>query len=443
MCRRQMPIKIKNTKTFVTVEGHETKLNVKKPWTGTISVINPKKLDTVVMVTPTGAKTVTNQPKLSNVTVVERGLQGIPGISAYELALAEGFQGSLSEWLETLRGRDGADGKDGLDGKDGTDGEDGKSAYDLAVDGGFEGTEAEWLESLKGEPGPEGPQGEKGGQGPQGEKGDEGPQGPQGEQGAEGPQGPQGEKGDTGPEGPQGPPGEDGADGVDGLDGKSAYDLAVDNGFEGDESEWLASLKGEQGPKGEQGDIGPKGPQGPQGEIGPEGPQGPQGEKGDPGPRGEKGDIGPEGPQGPRGERGPKGDTGDPGKSAYQIAVDHGYQGTEEDWLTLHQIEMWNATGLKGTGGKVFHYLAEVQDGKWEVDYTHVGFTTVMSIQATAHTDGYNNNAGSGNYAAISIYDNQSARGIANSATSAGLLAAMVSTKSSDGVKVSVTVMGV
>lgn len=416
MCRRQMLIKIKNTKTFVTVEGHETKLNVKKPWTGTISVINPKKLDTVVIVTPTGSKTVTNQPRLSSVTVVERGLQGIPGISAYELALAEGFQGSLSEWLETLRGRDGADGKDGLDGKDGTDGEDGKSAYDLAVDGGFEGTEAEWLESLKGEPGPEGPQGEKG---------------------------------------------------EDGLDGKSAYDLAVDNGFEGDESEWLASLKGEQGAKGEQGDIGPEGPQGPQGEIGPEGPQGPKGDKGDPGEPGEKGDMGPEGPQGergpegpegpqgppgekgdqgpegPQGERGPKGDTGDPGKSAYQIAVDHGYQGTEEDWLTLHQIEMWNATGLKGTGGKVFHYLAEVQDGKWEVDYTHVGFTTVMSIQATAHTDGYNNNAGSGNYAAISIYDNQSARGIANSATSAGLLAAMVSTKSSDGVKVSITVMGV
>jgi hypothetical protein len=29
--------------------------------------------------------------------------------------------------------------------------------------------------------------------------------------------------------------------------GKSAYDIAVDNGFEGTEQEWLASLKGPQG----------------------------------------------------------------------------------------------------------------------------------------------------------------------------------------------------
>ena len=30
-----------------------------------------------------------------------------------------------------------------------------------------------------------------------------------------------------------------------GLDGKSAYQIAVENGFEGTEEEWLASLKGE------------------------------------------------------------------------------------------------------------------------------------------------------------------------------------------------------
>lgn len=33
--------------------------------------------------------------------------------------------------------------------------------------------------------------------------------------------------------------------------GKSAYDLAVKNGFEGDETEWLASLKGDKGDKGD------------------------------------------------------------------------------------------------------------------------------------------------------------------------------------------------
>jgi hypothetical protein len=32
--------------------------------------------------------------------------------------------------------------------------------------------------------------------------------------------------------------------------GKSAYDLAVKNGFEGSEEEWIASLKGERGDRG-------------------------------------------------------------------------------------------------------------------------------------------------------------------------------------------------
>ena len=31
----------------------------------------------------------------------------------------------------------------------------------------------------------------------------------------------------------------------EGLEGKSAYDIAVDNGFEGTEEEWLESLKGD------------------------------------------------------------------------------------------------------------------------------------------------------------------------------------------------------
>lgn len=39
--------------------------------------------------------------------------------------------------------------------------------------------------------------------------------------------------------------------GIDYFDGKSAYEIAVDNGFEGTEAEWLASLKGEKGDSGE------------------------------------------------------------------------------------------------------------------------------------------------------------------------------------------------
>ena len=69
--------------------------------------------------------------------------------------------------------------------------------------------------------------------------------------------------------------GKDGEDGADGEPGKSAYEIAVLNGFQGTEQEWLQSLIG---PKGEKGDPGEKG------------------EKGDPGEKGEKGDKGDPGP---------------------------------------------------------------------------------------------------------------------------------------------------
>jgi len=44
-----------------------------------------------------------------------------------------------------------------------------------------------------------------------------------------------------------------------GEPGKSAYEIAVEHGFEGSEEEWLASLKGEQGPPGERGADGQDG----------------------------------------------------------------------------------------------------------------------------------------------------------------------------------------
>ena len=74
-----------------------------------------------------------------------------------------------------------------------------------------------------------------------------------------------------------------GGSGKDGKDGKSAYELAVEAGFEGTLEEWMAGLKGDTGPQGPKGDTGPAGPQGPKGDTGATGPQGPQGPKGDPG----------------------------------------------------------------------------------------------------------------------------------------------------------------
>jgi hypothetical protein len=125
--------------------------------------------------------------------------------------------------------------------------------------------------------------------------------------------------------------------GAQGIQGLSAYQVAVQHGFEGTEAEWLISLKGEKGetgPKGDKGDTGEKGAtgergpqglqgerglqgvQGEKGEQGIQGPVGPKGEQGEPGPKGEPGANGAPGVQGPKGETGEKGEKGDPGSDA-------------------------------------------------------------------------------------------------------------------------------
>ena len=123
------------------------------------------------------------------------------------------------------------------------------------------------------------------------------------------------------------------------------------------------------------GPEGPEGPQGPQGEIGPvgeQGPAGPTGPKGDPflyedftqpqldALKGEKGDTGLQGPKGDTGEQGPKGDKGDTGstgaagKSAYQLATEAGFVGTEEAWRLSLKGDKGDTgdTGAKGDTGK-------------------------------------------------------------------------------------------
>lgn len=212
----------------------------------------------------------------------------------------------------------------------------GESAYQVAVRTGFQGTEQQWLDSLRGPQGDQGPRGEQGLQGIQGERGDLGPTGPQGQQG---PQGPQGEPGIQGPQGLKGDKGDR---------GQSAYEFASGAGFVGTQADWLNSLRGDPGERGPAGETGPSGPQGdvgPQGPAGPQGVQGPQGIAGAQGPagaQGERGEQGPTGPQGPKGEpglQGPAGVQGDTGPrgpdgfSAYEIAKNNGFVGTESDWL--------------------------------------------------------------------------------------------------------------
>ena len=100
------------------------------------------------------------------------GEKGTDGKSAYQIAVEQGYQGSESDWLSSLKGDKGEKGNTGAKGNPGQDGADGKSAYAIAVEHGYEDSEEKWLLSLKGEKGDTGERGEKGDTGLQGERGE-------------------------------------------------------------------------------------------------------------------------------------------------------------------------------------------------------------------------------------------------------------------------------
>ena len=81
----------------------------------------------------------------------EQGLPGADGKSAYEIAVENGFVGTESAWLESLKGEPGEDGSPGADGQPGADGYNGKSAYEYAQEGGYTGTEEEFSAKLAAE----------------------------------------------------------------------------------------------------------------------------------------------------------------------------------------------------------------------------------------------------------------------------------------------------
>ena len=103
-----------------------------------------------------------------------------------------------------------------------------------------------------------------------------------------------------------------------GKDGKSSYEIAVEHGFVGTETEWLESLKGVDGKDGV------------------------NGKDGCDGRNGVDGLPGKDGKSGADGLPGRDGINGTDGKSAYIIAVEHGFSGTENEWLQ----------SLKGADGK-------------------------------------------------------------------------------------------
>ncbi|MFI3175125.1 MAG: hypothetical protein R3Y53_08040 [Bacillota bacterium] len=177
------------------------------------------------------------------------------------MEIIDGVLMELENREETGTGGSGANGKDGADG---TDGADGLSAYEVAVKNGFSGSESDWLLSLKGADGQAGD-----GSGTAYDDSDlqervstiesdlddlatkefvaE-------EIGKIEIVGGSGVAGQDGANGKDGVDGVDGADGTDGADGLSAYEVAVKNGFSGSESDWLLSLKGADGTDGTAGD---------------------------------------------------------------------------------------------------------------------------------------------------------------------------------------------
>ena len=102
------------------------------------------------------------------------GEKGTDGKSAYQIAVEQGYQGSESDWLSSLKGDKGEKGNTGAKGNPGQDGAEGKSAYAIAVEHGYEDSEEKWLLSLKGEKGDPGDRGLQGVPGEKGEKGDAG-----------------------------------------------------------------------------------------------------------------------------------------------------------------------------------------------------------------------------------------------------------------------------
>jgi hypothetical protein len=157
------------------------------------------------------------------------GANGQDGLSAYEIWLAEGNAGTMTDFLNGIQGPAGPQGPQG---PAGVNGQDGLSAYEIWLAEGNTGTEADFLAGITGLQGPQGNQGPAGSQGIQGPVGATGPQGPIGLTGTTGPQGIPGPAGVTGPQGPiglTGPAGVQGVQGAAGADGQGGVTVAGTN----------------------------------------------------------------------------------------------------------------------------------------------------------------------------------------------------------------------
>ena len=118
--------------------------------------------------------------------------------------------------------------------------------------------------------------------------------------------------------------------------------------------------------------------------------QGAKGDKGDKGDKGEKGDKGDKGDTGAQGEKGEDGAKGEDGKSAYQLWLEAGNEGTEEDFLnwlkglndhTFGEWECFSGDDVPCEQRKYFRVCEDCnviewkngteEDHEWESEYSH------------------------------------------------------------------------
>ena len=275
------------------------------------------------------------------------------GLSAYELAVQHGYDGTLEDWLQSLQG---------------------KSAYEIAVEHGYTGTEEEWISRLNNLVADGGTYVKTASFNSAGQliltlsdgttlniggglalKGADGANGKDGTNGSNGANGKDGRDGKDGKDGTNGKDGVSvagvsvnnegeliisfsdgkatnvgkvvGTSGLNGKDGLSAYEIAVITGATtaATEAEWLESLKGTAGADGQTPYVGTNG----------------------------NWWIGTTDTGVTAGGR--NGTDGATGKSAYEIAKENGCTLSEAEWLA----SLKGADGQNGSNGKSAYEIAK------------------------------------------------------------------------------------
>lgn len=150
------------------------------------------------------------------------------------------------------------------------------------------------------------------------------------------------------------PGGSAGESGKDGADGLSAYEIAVQNGFTGSQSDWLVSLRGE------------------------------------PGTPGRDGEPGQQGIQGIPGEKGKSGENGKDGVDGFSPVViteqtNDGAIITITDVVGIHTVTLHNGQagtldGVDLTDYATINYVDSLTANLIQMAHTHVNFTTLNSL---------------------------------------------------------------